>query len=412
MTAFLLAELKGDADATAALAPENVRFPGIQYEASGFAAAPAATLDEATIAEIDAMVEETMARINLPGFALGVVKDGELAYAKGFGVTSLEGGAPVTSQTVFQWAETSMAPTAMAVMQLVEAGKIDLDAPVTDYVPYFTLQDERYKEITVGQLLSHTSGIPDSGDAMADWENFMPEYDAGATERWVRTDLAASGLLFAPGEGFEYSDLGYALLGAVIAEASGQTYEQDVNENLFQPLGMDKSTFLLEEVDKGMLATPHIPNAAGEVTASKTLPYHRPFAATNNLFSNIEDMGKLAQVSLNRGTLSGQSILPESAFQQMWNPQSPTPYADYPFGRVHPSPMMIDWGQGWFLGEVDGQSTPNTFGGEQGFQTEMVLAPDVNLAVFAVGNSQAMDEYYASDIAVDVMGMLLEKSGR
>ena len=98
--------------------------------------APTVTLDEATVAEIDAMVEETMARINLPGFALGVVKDGELVYAKGFGVTSLEGGAPVTSQTVFQWAETSMAPTAMAVMQLVEAGKIDLEAPVTDYVPY------------------------------------------------------------------------------------------------------------------------------------------------------------------------------------------------------------------------------------------------------------------------------------
>ena len=358
------------------------------------------------------MVEETMARINLPGFALGVVKNGELVYAKGFGVTSLEGGAPVTSQTVFQWAETSMAVTAMAVMQLVEAGKIDLDAPVTDYVPYFTLQDELYEEITVGQLLAHTSGIPDSGDAMADWENFMPEYDAGATERWVRTDLAASGLLFAPGAGFEYSDLGYALLGAVIAGASGQSYEQYVNENIFQPLGMDKSTFLLEEIDKEMLATPHVPNAAGEVVISKTLPYHRPFAATNNLFTNIDDMGKLAQASLSRGTLNGQRILSESAFQQMWDPQSPTPYADFPFGRVHPSPMMVDWGRGWFLGEIDGLTTVNTFGGEHGFHTQMVLAPDVNLAVFAVGNSQATDEYYASDIAVDVMGMLLENTGR
>ena len=80
------------------------------------------------------MIEETMARINLPGFALAVIKDGELAYAKGFGVTSLDGGAPVTAQTVFQWAATSMSLTAMAVMQLVEEGKLDLDAPVTDYL--------------------------------------------------------------------------------------------------------------------------------------------------------------------------------------------------------------------------------------------------------------------------------------
>ena len=101
--------------------------------------APVSALDAGTAAQIDAMVEETMTRINLPGFALAVVKDGEVAYAKGFGVTSLDGGEPVTAQTVFQWNETAMSLTAMAVMQLVEEGKIDLNAPVTDYVPYFCL---------------------------------------------------------------------------------------------------------------------------------------------------------------------------------------------------------------------------------------------------------------------------------
>ena len=265
-----------------------------------------------------------MSRTKLPGFALGIVKDGELVYAKGFGVTNLDGGAPVTPQTVFQWAETSMAPTAMAVLQLVEQGKIDLDAPVTDYLPYFKLADERYKDITVGQILMHRSGIPDSGDAMADWENFMPQYDPGATERWVRS-LADKGLLFAPGSGFEYSDLGYALLGDVIAKVSGQSYEETMSENILRPLGMDNSTFLLEEVDKALLAAPHVTNAAGEVVAGKAVPYHRPFAAANNLFSSIEDMAKLAQASLNRGVLNGQRILPESAVEQMWDVPYPDP---------------------------------------------------------------------------------------
>jgi CubicO group peptidase (beta-lactamase class C family) len=372
-------------------------------------AEPLSTLDPAMADQIDAMIEETMARINLPGFALAVVKDGELAYAKGFGVTSLDGGAPVTSQTVFQWAETTMALTAMAVMQLVEEGKIDLDAPVTDYVPYFKLADERYKEITVGQVLAHTSGIPDSGDAMADWENFMPQYDGGALERWIREELVKKGLLFAPGAGFEYSDVAYALLGAVIGAASGQPYEEYMQERIFAPLGMDKSTFLLEDVDKALLASPHVPNAAGEVAVSKAQPYHRPFAATNNLFANVEDMAKLAQANLSGGVLAGQRILPESAYAQMWKPTSPTPFADFPFGRVHPSRMMIDWGAGWFLGDIAGHPAPNTFGGEHGYSAQTVLVPDANLAVVAIGNSMAMDEFYSSDIATDVAAMLLEQ---
>lgn len=369
---------------------------------------PASTLDADTVTAIDAMVEETMARINLPGFALAVVKDGEVAYANGYGVTSLDGGAPVTSQTVFQWAENSMALTAMAVLQLVDEGKIDLDAPVTDYVPYFKLADERYKEITVGQILAHTSGIPDSGDRMADWANFMPEYDGGALERWVRNDLAEKGLLFAPGEGWEYSDIAYALLGAVIGAASGQPYEEYMSEHIFAPLGMDKSTFLLEEVDKTLLAGPHVPDAAGEVAVSTAMPYHRPFAAANNLFANVEDMAKLAQASLNSGALGEQRILPESAYDVMWTATSPTPFADFPFGRVYPATMMINWGNGWFLGDIAGHPAPNSLGREYGFHTDMVLVPDTNLAVIAVGNSEIINEYYAPDIAVDVAAMLLE----
>ncbi len=367
--------------------------------------APAPALDEATVAEIEALVEEAMSRNMLPGFALGVVKDGELVYAKGFGVTSLDGGEPVTPQTVFQWAETSMAPTAMAVLQLVDAGKIDLDAPVTDYLPYFQMKDERYRDITVGQLLTHHSGIPDSGDTMADWENFMPEYDAGAAERWVRS-LADRRLLFAPGSGFEYTDLGYALLGAVVAAASGQSYEDYMSENIFEPLGMANTTFLLEEVDNTLLASPHVADASGNVVVSSALPYHRPFAAANNLFTNIEDMAKLVQAYLNGGVLDGQRILSESAVDQMLEPRSPTPFADYRFGVVRPSPMMIDWGYGWFLGDVAGHRVANTTGQERGFHTSLALAPDENLAVIAAGNGSVMATYYANDMTTDVMGML------
>ena len=175
------------------------------------------------------------------------------------------------------------------------------------------------------------------------------------------------------------------------------------------PLNMDQSTFLLEEVDKTQLAAPHTVKAAGEVVVSKVIPYHRPFAASNNLFTSIEDMAKLVQASLNGGILDSQRILPESAVDQMWTAKSPTPYAGYPFGRVYPAKMMLDWGYGWFLGEADGHPTPNVGGREHGFMAQVTLVPDANLAVIAVGNDPVIDEYYAADVATDVTGLLLQK---
>ncbi len=412
-TAFLLDTLKGDTEAAKALAPENVTFPRIRYETIGFAAAPSAILDDATIAKIEALVQEMMSRNQLPGFALGVVKDGQLAYAKGFGVSSLDDGEPVTPQTVFQWAETSMVPTAMAVLQLAEAGKIDLDAPITTYLPYFKMKDERYGDITVRQLLMQRSGVPDSsslradsGNTMADWEDFTPEFDDAAIKRWV-CSLADQELLFAPGSSFEYSDQGYALLGAVIGAASGQSYEASMNANILKPLGMTHSTFLLDEVDKSLLAAPHVA-AADKVVAGKVMPYHRPFAAANNLFSTIEDMAKLARASLNRGSLEGQRILPEGAVDQMWESNGQTPYADFAFGTAHPSKMMSEWGYGWFLGDVAGHRVASTVGGDYGYNGSVAVAPDSNLAVIAVGNGPLVEGYFANDMVTDVMDVLLE----
>ena len=242
---------------------------------------------------------------------------------------------------------------------------------------------------------------------MANWDSLTPEFAAGATERWVRS-LGGKRLLFAPGDGFEYSDLGYALLGDVIAKASDQTYEDYMEEHILAPLGMETSTFLLEGVDQGLLASPHVADASGKPVVSEVLPYHRPFAAANNLFSNVDDMAKLAQASLNRGVLDGKRILPESAVEQMWTAHTATPYGNFPTGTVHPSRLMIDWGYGWFLGEIAGHPAPNAGGREHGYHANMIVVPDANLAIIAMGNGPVTKGYYALDITADVMGVLLE----
>ena len=118
-----------------------------------YAAAP--KLDDATVAKIDAIVETAMTDYPTPGFEMCIVKDGQVVYNEGFGMADVEGGRAMTPRSVSIQASISKSLTAMAVMQLVEQGKIDLDTPVTTYLPYFTMADPRYEEITVRMLLSH-----------------------------------------------------------------------------------------------------------------------------------------------------------------------------------------------------------------------------------------------------------------
>src|ERR1044071_9338343 len=109
--------------------------------------------------ELDPKINDEISKGHVPGFAIGVVKNGNLIYAKGFGVARLGTNTPVTTKSLFHMASVTKTFVATAIMQLVEQGKIDLDAPLTKYLPYFKLNDERYRDIKIRQMLSHTSGI-------------------------------------------------------------------------------------------------------------------------------------------------------------------------------------------------------------------------------------------------------------
>src|SRR6185369_8918332 len=113
---------------------------------------------------MDQLIGQVMAGNKIPGLAIGVVKDGKLVYARGFGISRLGATKPVTTRTLFHMASVTKTFVATAIMQLVEQGKIDLDAPLVKYLPYFRMKDERYRIITIRQMLSHTSGIPDVTD--------------------------------------------------------------------------------------------------------------------------------------------------------------------------------------------------------------------------------------------------------
>jgi len=132
-----------------------------------------------------------------------------------------------------------MNTVATAAMTLVEDGKMELDEKVVTYLPYFELADERYREITVRQILMHRSGMTD----VEDYEWDRPQHDAGAAERFVRS-LKSEPLLAAPGALFSYSNMGFDVMGDVIAKASGMSFEEYVKQAILTPLGMKKSSFI------------------------------------------------------------------------------------------------------------------------------------------------------------------------
>jgi CubicO group peptidase (beta-lactamase class C family) len=316
--------------------------------------------------DLEPVVQSEIKSARLPGLAIGVVKDGRLIYSRGFGVRKIGELSPITSRSVFHMASVTKTFVATAIMQLVERGQIDLDVSLTRYLPYFRLADERYQVITIRQMLSHTSGIPDVDDYH--WDK--PEFDDGALERFVRS-IANKKLAFRPGSKFGYSNTAYEILGDVVAKVSGGTFEDFVQKNVLTPLGMKDSTLLLRETSPELLTSPHLLQH-GRLTVSKVFPYNRSHAPSSTLYSNIEDMSRWAIANLNGGELDGKRILERETLALMWRP-----VIDAPTSKV---------GISWFTKEDHGHRFVLHAGGDVGFESLLVLAPDDSFAVIGMTN--------------------------
>ena len=186
---------------------------------------------------IDAYVEGQMHRLNMPGVSLAIVEGDQIVHLRGFGRARPGGEAP-TPQTPFFIGSLTKSFTALAVMQLVEAGKIDLDAPVQRYLLWFRVADpEASAQMTVRHLLNQTSGLPGLL-GMANLADLDSHPDA--TERQARA-LSTLKLTRPVGSEFEYSNTNYNVLGLIVEAASGESYADYIQNHIFNPLGMSRS---------------------------------------------------------------------------------------------------------------------------------------------------------------------------
>jgi CubicO group peptidase (beta-lactamase class C family) len=326
--------------------------------------------------QLNQVLDDIMVQWDIPGLGVGIVEDGQIVHARGYGVQSLATGVPVTTNSLFCVASIAKCFVACAIMQLVEQGILHLDAPLVEYLPGFLLDDPHYQEITLRQILSHTSGMPDMDEIEYDQLVIHPEYDQEAPARYVRA-LSNRKMIGLPGERFAYSNIAYNVLGYLIAQQTGQTFEDIMKVHILNPAGMTDSTFFFPDVPRERLAVPHlrIPHMA----PNPTLPYHRADAPASFLYTSVVDMCRWALTSLNQGLYRGQRLLSPASYDLMW---TPIVQRGYP-------PFREEMGLGWAIGHFEGVRTVAHGGGGFGWTCHLILTPEKNRAAVILCNEES-----------------------
>ncbi len=342
--------------------------------------------------DLDVVLQEIVTGWDIPGLAVGIVEGEEIVSVKGFGVQSLATQAPMTPDSVFCVQSVSKCFVATAAMQLVERGQLDLDAPIVQYLPYFQLDDERYRQITLRQILSHTSGMPDMDEREYIELVSHPERDDGAAERYVR-GLRTRKLLNPPGERFRYSNIAYNVLGDLLAKVTGKSFEDMMRENILLPAGMSNSTFMVSDISTQFLAVPHL--RSPEMRVNPAYPYHRADAPASFLHTTVLDMCHWAITCLKRGSYLGQRILSSAGYELMW-----TSVAER--GRLRPS-LYEEMGLGWTLGHLKDAKTVCHGGAGFGGTAFFLILPEKNCAAVVLCNEESDAHFQAALAAADAL---------
>jgi CubicO group peptidase (beta-lactamase class C family) len=282
---------------------------------------------------LDEFLLKQMDTYKIPGLAVAIVRNGEVEYINGYGIAN-PNGDPVTPDTPFLLASVSKSFTALAIMQLVEEGMINLDDPVQKYLPWFDVKGEGASEITVAHLVYQTSGFSEyDGSQM----NLRPN-NPDELETAIR-DLDRTELLFQPGGGWEYSNVNYSLLGFLIQEVTGQSYESYIEQNIFTPLAMTNSHTSLESARANNAARGYKFYFGTPLALDMNMPYTTAILPTAGLWSSAADMSHYLVAHLNE---EAEVLLSAEGMMQVHLPGVEIePGYNYAMGWFH-APNVLD----------------------------------------------------------------------
>ena len=311
--------------------------------------------------KIDRFVSGEMSRQKIPGMAIAVVKNGEAVVAKGYGFANLEHQVPVTTHSIFQSGSVGKQFTAAAIVHLEEHGKLRLDDNIARYLPP---TKARWGSITVRQLLTHTSGIPEYEDEV-DWRRDYSERQLAELVGLLRRRST-------PGQKFEYSNSGYLLLGIIIRMITGKFHADYIRENIFEPLGM-KTARIVSDADI-------VPNRVAGYRMSKDRILNQDWVSPT--FNQTAD--GCVRLSLNdllaweRGVRARALLKPES-WSQIFTP------VVLKSGKTHP------YGFAWEIRQKSGQTVHSHDGSFQGFEAILTRYIEEELTIIALANLAEVD---------------------
>lgn len=362
-----------------------------------------ATTTSPTVADavkvLEPWIDEQMSYQGVPGMSVAVIHDQEVIWEAAYGFADLRSKRPMTPQTLCRLGSVTKLFTSTAIMQLRDAGKLRLDDPVTDYLPWFQIQNPfpDSPAISVRHLLTHTSGLPRDAPLPYWTTHSFPNLEQ------LKAVIPQVKLLTVPGVRYHYSNLGMGLLGHIIEAASGESYETYVKQHILLPLGMTHSTPDPSPEVLARMATQYMHRNRDGSRRIHTYYDTGALRSAANMVSNVEELSRFAALQFRDGVAGGEQILSGATLGEMHR-------AEY----VYPS-----WRGGRGLGfavshdEDSGTTFVQHGGWIGGFRTQFLLDPARKLAVIVMTNADdASPGFFAGGIyEVFVSQLDPEKAG-
>ncbi|HEU0180003.1 MAG TPA: serine hydrolase domain-containing protein [Blastocatellia bacterium] len=330
--------------------------------------------------ELEKVALAELAETKAPGAAVGVVSGDRLVFAKGFGVSNVETGAPVTPDMLFRLGSTTKMFTAAALALLAEEGKLKLDEPIGKYAKGLS---PKIAGLTAHQLLSHTAGLKDGAQMYG-------RHDDEALADTVRA-LKDDFLFTTPGRIWSYSNAGYWLAGYLIEVVSGKPYADALDERLFKPVGMQRTTLRPTMAMTWPLAQGH------DVSGREKPKVVRPFAdnagnwPAGSIFSSVNDLSRFVIAFMNGGQIEGKQVLSPSLIKQLSSPHADQPGSEWKYG----------YGLG--LGKNRGVRMVEHNGARSGYGSIIRMVPDHRFAVIILVNRTGGSLSKTAEKAMELM---------
>jgi CubicO group peptidase (beta-lactamase class C family) len=347
---------------------------------AGLEAYPTFCQTATDFAPVEQAARAEIARLNVPGASIAIVRGGEVVFAKGVGVADVETGEAVRPEMLFRLGSTTKMLTATALVGLAVEGKLDLNAPIGRYISGLP---PRLSQVTANQLLSHTAGIHDEAPMYGSHDDAaLGNAIRGWTDSWLFTE---------PGKIFSYANPGYWMAGYLVEVLSGKPYADAMEARVFQPLGMARTTLRPTVAMTYPLAQGH--EAAGPAKCVVARPAADNAASwpAGSIFSNTADLARFVIAFLNDGRVGGKPVLDPKTIALM-----SSPHAAYPDSKN-------SYGYGLELTEFRGVRTLEHGGSRMGYGSFIRMAPEQRVAVIVQTNRTGMNLPATAEKAMELL---------